>query len=251
MAGTGRRLRWGILGTGKIAAIMAEAIGVSEAGELVAVGSRDRDRALALAERFAARHAPGSYEEVIDDPTVDLVYVALPHSLHVEWAIRAAEAGKAVLCEKPLAVDAAGAAAIVDAARRNGVFVGEGFAYRCHPQTHRLVELVRDGAVGDVRVIDAAFGYDAGPAPTNYLLRPELAGGSIFDVGCYATSMSHLLVAAACGVQVVEQARVSGAGRIGPSGVDLSAAATIVFESGHLARVACSIEAGLDSVVRI
>jgi predicted dehydrogenase len=244
------RIRWGILGTGKIARILATAIAGSTEGRLVAVGSRDPDRAAELAIGFDAKGA-GAYDDVIADPDVDVVYVAMHHPDHVEWAVRAAEAGKHVLCEKPLAVRRTDAAAIVEAARRNDVFLQEAFAYRRHPQTERICVLIREGAIGTVRAIDAVFGYDAGPEPTNYLLDPSLAGGSILDVGCYATSMSHLIAATALGVPSLEAIEVAGAAVFAPSGVDRSTAATLTFEGGVLARVACSIGADLDSAVRI
>ena len=244
------KLRWGILGTGKIARILARAIGESRSAELVAVGSRDEDRASAFAVEFGVpRHH--DYAGVVTDDGVDIIYVAAHHPLHCEWAVRAADAGKHVLCEKPIAVHHGDAAQMVEAARRNDVFLLEAFAYRSHPQTERLVELLRNGAIGDVRMVDAVFGYDAGPQPTNYLLSPELAGGSILDVGCYTTSMAHLVAAVAAGVPVVETAKVAAAGRIGTTGVDLSAAATVLFEGGLLGRVACSIQANLDSSVKI
>ncbi|MGE5459909.1 MAG: Gfo/Idh/MocA family protein [Solirubrobacterales bacterium] len=244
------KVRWGILGTGKIARILATALAESEGGELVAIGSRDADRAAALAAEFGAPRSSG-YEGVLADEGVDLVYVATHHPAHREWAVRAAEAGKHVLCEKPLAVTYADAVEIVEAARRNDVFLLEAFAYRCHPQTQRLVELLREGAIGEVRMIDAVFGYDAGPDPSNYLMVHELAGGGILDVGCYATSMSHLIAAASAGRAVAPTVDVAGAACIGPTGVDHSTAATLTFEGGLVARVACSIQANLDSSVRI
>jgi predicted dehydrogenase len=143
------------------------------------------------------------------------------------------------------------AAQIVDAARRNDVFLLEAFAYRSHPQTGRLVELLRTGRIGEVRIIDAVFGYDAGPSPTNYLMVHELGGGSILDVGCYTTSMAQLVVAAGAGVPAVRTVDVAAAGIIGPTGVDQSSAATLVFDGGTLARVACSIQANLDATLRI
>ncbi len=244
------RLRWGILGTGKIARILAAAVHASHDGELVAVGSRDPKRARAFAVDVGApRHT--SYEGVLDDPDVEVAYVATHHPSHREWAVRAADAGKHVLCEKPLAVTFADARSIVEAAERSGVFLLEAFAYRCHPQTGRLVDLLRSEAIGEVRVIDAVFGYDAGPAPTNYLLVGELAGGSVLDVGCYTTSMAHLIAASAVGARSVEPVEVAGNGSVGPTGVDHSAAASLVFETGALARVACSIQADLRSDVRI
>ena len=156
-----------------------------------------------------------------------------------------------MLCEKPLAVNEADATLIVEAARRNDVLLLEAFAYRCHPQTDALVELLRAGRIGELRMIDAVFGYDAGEAPTNYLLVRDLAGGGILDVGCYTTSMAHLIAATASGVPSVQALEVGGTAWIGPTGVDLSAAATLTFDDGLLARVACSIQANLDSSVQV
>jgi predicted dehydrogenase len=244
------RVGWGVLGTGKIARILARAIGSSDGAVLVSAGSRDPARSRAFAEEFRVpRH--GAYDDVLRDDEVELVYVATHHPEHRTWAVAAADAGKHVLCEKPLAVRHADAVAIVEAARRNDVFLLEAFAYRSHPQTHRLVELLREGAIGTVRVIDAAFGYDAGPDPTNYLMDPDLAGGSILDVGCYTTSMAHLIAAAGRGVDVLPTTDVAAAAVLGPTGVDLSTAATLTFDGGVLARVAASIRANLESSVRI
>jgi predicted dehydrogenase len=244
-------VRWGILGTGKIARVLARAIGESRDGVLEAVGSRDGERAKIVAEEFGAARHHASYEGLIGDESVDLVYVATHHPAHREWAVRAAEAGKHVFCEKPLAMRASDAAEIVEAARANDVFLLEAFAYRCHPQTAALSRLLRDGAIGEVRMVDAVFGYDAGPDPGNYLLAHELGGGGILDVGCYTTSMAHLVAAAAAGAATVETVDVAAAATIGPTGVDVSSAATLVFEGGLLARVACSLEANLESSVRI
>jgi predicted dehydrogenase len=247
----GDPVRWGILGTGKIARLLAAALAGSETGELVAVGSRDAARAGAFAAEFGVPRAFGTYEEVVSDEGVELVYVATPHPFHREWAVRAADTGKHVLCEKPMAVTHADAERIVEAARRGGVFLLEAFAYRCHPQTQRLVELVREGAIGEIRMIDAVFGYDAGPEPGNYLMVHELAGGAILDVGCYTTSMAHLIAAAATARTVAPAIDVAAAGYLGPTGVDHTAAATLTFDGGIVARVATSIQASLDSVLRV
>ncbi|MFB3737869.1 MAG: Gfo/Idh/MocA family protein [Candidatus Velamenicoccus archaeovorus] len=244
------KVRWGILGTGKIARIVAGALAGSMDGELVGVGSRDAARAERFATEFGAR-SHGDYAAVVADPQVDLVYVAMQHPWHRTWAVEAAAAGKHVLCEKPLAVNHEGAARIVEAARRNDVFLLEAFAYRCHPQTERLVELLRHERIGEVRMIDAVFGYDAGPEPTNYLMVHELGGGAILDVGCYTTSMAHLIAAAATGRTVAPTVEVTGAACFGPTGVDHTTAATLTFDGGLVARVACSIQADLDSCVRI
>jgi predicted dehydrogenase len=172
-----RRHGWGILGTGKIARILALALRDSATGRLASVASRTAGRSEEFASLFGAGKHHDSYAALIDDPDAEIVYIATPHPGHPEWAIAAAEAGKHVLCEKPLAVNAEAASEIIDAARRNGVFLMEGFAYRCHPQTHRLAEILRYGEIGDVRMIEASFGYDAGPEPGNYLLSHALAGG--------------------------------------------------------------------------
>lgn len=243
-------MRWGILGTGKIAAVLAAAIAESQDGELVAVGSRDVDRASAFASTFDVPSS-SDYAGVVEDPGVDVVYVATHHPAHREWAVRAAESGKHLLCEKPLAMRRADAAEIVDAARRHDVFLLEAFAYRSHPQTERLVELLRSERIGEIRMVDATFGYDAGPSPDNYLMVHELGGGGILDVGCYPTSMAHLVAAAVAGKPAVATVEVAGAGDLGPTGVDHTAAATLVFEGGLLARVACSIRANLENRVRI
>jgi predicted dehydrogenase len=244
------KVRWGIVGTGKIARLLASALAATPDGELVAVGSRDPGRARDFATDFRVPRS-GDYESVVSDREVDLVYVALPHPSHREWAIKAADAGKHVLCEKPLAVNHRDASRIVEAARRNDVFLLEAFAYRSHPQTQRLVEILQLEAIGEIRLVDAVFGYDAGPRPKTYLLDHELAGGSILDVGCYTTSMAHLVAATVAGERVVPAIEVTGAGRLGPTGVDLSAAATLLFDGGVLARVASSIHASLDNSLRI
>ena len=151
-----------------------------------------------------------------------------------------------------MAVNHADAAAIVEAARRNDVFLLEAFAYRCHPQTHRLVELLREGAIGEVRMIDAVFGYDAGPEPTNYLMVHELAGGSILDVGCYTTSMAHLIAAAATGRAGRRRRSTWPARRTSgrPASITRPRRRSR-SKTASLARVACSIQANLDSSVRI
>jgi predicted dehydrogenase len=247
-----RRHGWGILGTGKVARIIAGALRASADGNLAAIASRSAERAAQFASGFGpARHYLG-YAPLLADPDVEIVYVATHHPAHRDWAVAAAEAGKHVLCEKPLAVTAEGAAQIIGAARRNGVFLMEAFAYRCHPQTSRLAGLLRDGDIGEVRVIDAAFGYDAGPEPGNYLMVRSLGGGSILDVGCYTTSMAHLIAGAVPGASPQESLDVAGVAHIGQAtGVDHYAAAGLTFPGGMMARVASAIQVNLDSTLRI
>jgi len=246
------RAGWGILGTGKIASIFAQGLAHASLSRLVAVGSRDATRAAVFAAEYGATNAHGSYEALISDPEVEFIHIATPHSTHVELAIEAARAGKHVLCEKPLAVDAAGASQMVAGAASHRTFLMEAFAFRCHPQTQRLIALVASGEIGELRSMNAAFGYDAGPAPTNYLLRRELAGGSILDVGCYTVAFARLLAGQAEGHRFRDPVRLEGAGFVDPlHGVDLDASAIAWFDGGFVAQLSSSIRTNLDSTVEI
>src|SRR5262249_33758035 len=154
--------------------------------------SREASRASALAGELRIPRAYGSYEEVLADPAVEAIYVPLPNSLHCEWAIRAAEAGKHILCEKPLAMDAAECAAVGAAARDHGVVLMEAFMYRFHPQTERVRELISQGALGEPRLIRASFTFRV-TNPANIRLQPDLGGGSLMDVGCYCVNVARTL----------------------------------------------------------
>jgi predicted dehydrogenase len=245
------QLGWGLLATGFIAPEFARGIRASETAHVAAVASRDPERASAFAAEHDVPVAHGGYQALLEDPTVDVVYVSTPHSLHAEWAIKAAEAGKHVLCEKPLALNESEASAMVDAAQRNDVFLMEGFMYRAHPQTERLVNLVRDGAVGRVQLIDVAMSFwaDAGSAPR--LVDPELGGGAILDVGCYCTSMA-LLVAAATGRQPGEPIEIRGHGYIDPHDrVDHFALATMRFDGDLYAQLSCGVRLADENRVRV
>jgi predicted dehydrogenase len=245
-------IRWGILGTGKIARIFARSLGQSQTGEALAVGSRRLETARRFGLELGVPRSYGSYASVLDDPEVDVVYVATPHTTHAAWAVRAARAGKHVLCEKPLTLSHSEAVAVIEAARASDVFLMEAFAYRCHPQTEKLVELLREGVVGEVRMIDAVFGYDAGPRPGNYLLTHHLGGGSILDVGCYTTSMVRLIAGVAQGGARAEPIDVKGSAYIGDTTrVDHYAAASLGFPGGVVGRLACAVQVNLGGVVRV
>ncbi len=243
-------VRWGILGTGVIARKFARGLADSRTGRLAAVGSRAEGTLRAFLADFPAR-GHGSYEALLADPEVDAVYISTPHPMHAEWAIRAARAGKHILCEKPLAMNAGEAAAMIDAAREAGVFLMEAFMYRCHPQTRRLVELIREGRIGGVRLVQAAFSFRARWEPASRLLDPALGGGGILDVGCYGVSMSRLIAGAAQGRPFADPEKVKGAGSIGVTGVDEFAAAVLEFPGGMLAQVVCGVRAPMENVVRV
>ena len=244
-------LKWGIIGTGNIAAAFASALPGSRTGSLVAVASRTRESVDKFADHFEAPHRHDSYQPLLDNDAVEAVYIATPHPMHPEWAIKAAEAGKHILCEKPIALNLPQTRSIVEAARLNGVALMEAFMYRCHPQTARLVEMVRNGDIGELKMIQAAFGFRAGWNPQSRLLDPELGGGGILDVGCYPVSLSRLLAGAAGDAPFADPIDVKATGRLGESGVDEYAAALLTFDSGVVAQVAAGVRLNQDNVARI
>jgi predicted dehydrogenase len=246
-------LRWGILSTGSIARRFGASLRKSSTGVLSAVASRTRPHAEAFAAEFGASRAHGDYASLIDDPDVDAVYVAPPHPMHREWAIRCAEKGKAVLCEKPAGMNRAELQEMLAAARANGVFFMEAFMYRCHPQTHHLRETLRKDLIGPVRMIHATFSY---PAP-NYNPRERryarsLGGGSILDVGCYGVSMARLVAGELSGKRFAEPLEVRGFARLEPEEMtDLTAAALLRFEGDLIAMIQSGIALKGENLVRV
>lgn len=232
------RLRWGILGTGNIARQFAAGLAASDRAQLVAVGSRRSGAA-----EFAGRSTT-SYEDVLRSRDVDAVYVSLPNSLHHEWTIRALRAGKHVLCEKPFAVNAAQAIEMFDEARRAGRLVIEAFMYRSHPQTHAAMKAVRDGAIGDVRLIRTSFCFRTSKIDGNIRFDPALAGGGIMDVGCYCISFARLIAQA-------EPTSIHATARLHSSGVDDLAAGTLRFPGGVLATFTCGMTTQADNAAHI
>ena len=248
---TTEKLRWGILSTGQIASLFARALRESRTGIASAVGSRTRTSAERFGAEFGIVRRHPTYEALLADSTVDAVYVAPPHPLHAEWTIKAAEAGKHILCEKPLAVNRKQAQAMIDAARTHHVFLMEALMYRCSPQMGRLVEAVRSGVIGEVRVIQAAFGFRAAWHPEGRLLNRALGGGGILDVGCYPVSFARLIAGAALGRPFADPLTVHGAGDVGATGVDESAVAVLKFERAMVAEIATAVRVNLDNVARI
>jgi len=204
-------VRWGILSTADINRKLLAGAAESPDVEVVAVGSRDLGRAQEFAQRYGISRAYGSYDELLADDGVEAVYIPLPNTMHCEWSIKAVEAGKHVLCEKPMSRHAADVDAAFDAAERAGRLLSEAFMYRHHPQTARLVELVATGAVGELRIVRAAFSY-ALFDHDNIRLRTDVEGGALMDVGCYCVSGSRLLAG--------EPERVFGRTFLGPTGTD-------------------------------
>lgn len=188
------KLRWGILGTGGIASKFAAQLPGSGRGELVAVGSRHEETAIAFANQYGG--APRSpYIGVLADAKVDAVYVSLPNSLHAEWTIRALEAGKHVLCEKPIAASAAEAEEMFQAAEKAGRKLVEAFMYRAHPAVQRFIAMAREGAIGPLRLIRSNFTFQRSASAADVRYQRALAGGSLMDVGCYCVNFARAITA--------------------------------------------------------
>jgi predicted dehydrogenase len=223
-------MRFGILSTANINRVLLPAAAASELVEITAVASRDGARA----ERYAAEHgierAYASYDELLADPGIDAVYNPLPNSMHVDWTIRALEAGKHVLCEKPLSRRPQDVERAFDAADGAGRILTEAFMYRHNPQTARLRELVAGGAIGELRLIRAAFSFTI-TDDSNVRLAADLDGGALMDVGCYCVSGARLLGG--------EPESVLGWSRI-EGGVDTTFAGTMVFPGEVAAQFDCS-----------
>ncbi len=221
---------WGILSTAHINRLVIPGAHASPKVELAAVASRDLARAESYAREWEIPRAYGSYEELLADPAIEALYVSLPNHLHVEWSIRALEAGKHVLCEKPLSRSAADVEAAFDAADRAGRLLSEAFMWRHSPQSAKLAELVADGAIGELRLVRTSFSYSLYDAE-NIRLRPDAEGGSLMDVGCYCVSGSRLLAG--------EPELVFGQALVGDSGTDWVFAATMRHPGGVLASFDC------------
>jgi D-xylose 1-dehydrogenase (NADP+, D-xylono-1,5-lactone-forming) len=220
-------LRWGILGPGRIAPRIVRALRDNPRGLLHAVASRDPERSRAFANTHGAPTAFGSYEALLADPAVDVVYVALPNSLHAEWTVRALEAGKHVLCEKPLALTVADVDAIAEAASRSGRIAVEAFMYLHHPQTIRAVQIARSGALGPLQVVSAAFSFLL-DHPNDPRIDPDLGGGSLWDVGCYPVSVARAIAGE-------EPDGIAAFARLDERGVDRTFVGQLRFPSGLLA----------------
>lgn len=248
---TDRKLRWGIIGPGGIAQAFRDGVKNSKTGELVAIASRNPGKA-GLGDTFPGARIVDGYEALLKDPGVDAIYIATPHPGHAEWALKAADAGKHVLVEKPLALSAFEADAIFNAHRKSGTFIGEAFMYRLHPATKKLGELIAAGTIGDVRMIQSSFGFQMGKfMPEHRLFANDLAGGGILDVGCYPVSMSRFIAGQTVGKPFLDPIKVMGTAHLGKEGTDEWSAAVLEFENGIVAQVSCAVFVNLDNVLRI
>jgi predicted dehydrogenase len=246
------RLRWGLLSTARINRALIPAIRGGSRSELTAVASRTLDRAQAYAGEWKIPRALGSYEALLADADIDVIYNPLPNSLHVDWTVKALDAGKHVLCEKPLALIVEDVNRIENAAKRNGKIAAEAFMYRHHPLTHEAEAIVKSGRLGRIRAYKGAFTF-ALTREADVRLDPALGGGSLWDVGCYPLSYTNMLAGAA-------PVEVIGWQHLSPTKIDLEFSAMMrfadgsvaQFDSGFIGPLRAEMEAiGTDATLRI
>ena len=229
-----KKLRWGILGCARITRRgLVPGIRESLSSTLQAIASRDLVTAKAWAHEFGVPRAHGSYQHVLDDPEVDAIYIPLPNELHRPWIIAAADAGKHVLCEKPLALDANEASVVVEHCRQRGVILMEAFMWRHQPRTLEIRRQVVEGAIGQLRLIRASFSFPM--QGDDWRLDPARGGGALWDVGCYGVSTARLFAAG-------EPRKSQAFAHFGDNGVDRSLLASLEFPTGVLATIDCSFE---------
>lgn len=228
------KLRWGILSTARINDALLNPLRVSRRNQLVAVSSRTQDKAEAYARKIKIKRAYGSYPALLADPEIDVIYNPLPNHLHAEWTIKAVQAGKHVLCEKPLALTIQEVDAISGASEKYGKVVAEAFMYRTHAQSLKVKEIVESGKLGKVKLIHGSFTFVM-TNPDDYRWNPEMGGGGLWDIGCYPLSFMRMVLS-------TEPLEVYGRELKGPSGVDEVFAAQMRFPNDIFAHFDCSIK---------
>ena len=235
------KLRFGIVGTGGIAADFCDALRASTLCEVVSAAGSAPEKGAEFARRFALPRSARSLSELLGDADVDAVYVATPHPLHEAQALACIEVGKHVLCEKPLTLEAATSERLIAAARQRGVFLLEGYMYRCHPLLAALIERLKRGDIGELRHIRTDFGFRVEREPRGRLFDLSLGGGGILDVGGYCTSFARLLAGVASGQPFAEPVSLEAVGHRGPTGADEISSALLRFESGLTAALTCAV----------
>jgi len=230
---TTTKLRWGILSTARINRMLIDPLNESPRSELVGVASRNLEKAQAYAQEKEIPKAYHSYEALLADPEIDVIYNPLPNGLHCEWTVKAAEAGKHVLCEKPLVLTLAELEQVETAAKSNGVTVFEAFMYLHHPQTHQIQEIVQSGKLGQLQLINSWFAFYLADS-SNVRFDPNLGGGSMWDVGVYPNSLAIVMAQVGPPVEVWATQTVDDA-----TGIDVGLQAHLRFSNGVIAQIAC------------
>ena len=228
-------LRLGILGCANIAKQFARDVNGSPLVSIQAVASRDLAKAQAFAQSFDITRAHDSYEALLADSALDAIYIPLPNSLHAEWAIRAMQAGKHVLCEKPLALNLAEVTRMFEVARQHGVMLLESYPYWFQPQTRDLLASLSHDKIGEVRSVQASFGFTVGNTDTNIRMKPDLGGGALLDAGSYPISLIRLVMGCA-------PERVMAHATWADTGVDISLMATLFYADGRRAQMSCAMD---------
>jgi predicted dehydrogenase len=237
-----RKVNWGILGCAGIAEkAFIPAVRGSRNGVLAGIAARDVSRARDWADRFGFLKFHRTYQELVEDPAIDAIYNPLPNDLHAEWSIQAMRAGKHVLCEKPMAMNAPEVRAMIGAAESGGVLLMEGFMYKFHPQIEKTLALIREGKIGEVRAVHSSFTFHFERDGANYRWFPAMGGGALYDVGCYPISLARLIFGA-------EPVSAFAAARIDPAtGVDMTTAVLLEFPGGRFAQCEASFESQFQS----
>lgn len=236
-------IRWGILGTGAIAKKFADGLKHVPGAKVMAVGSRQQATADAFGDKYGAPHRYASYAGVAEDADVDVVYVATPHNLHKDNTLLCLHAGKAVLCEKPFCINAAEARAMVQLARAKRLFLMEAMWTRYLPVMVKVRELLADGAVGDIRMVMADFGFRAGYNEESRLLNPHLGGGGLLDVGVYTVSFASMVLG--------KPSRIVSMADIGKTGVDEQCAMVLGYDGGRLAVLAAAVRTNTPHIAYV
>ena len=235
-----QQLRLGILGTGNIARQFAQDLVKAEHCTVTAVGSRHVDSARSFAQTYGIGHHYGSYDQLIGDDQIDGIYVSLPNSLHHEWTVKALQAGKHVLCEKPLGRNVAESEQMFDTAESAGLVLTEAFVYRSHPMTHAVMQQLKNGAIGQLRAIRTNFCFATTTITDNIRFNSDLAGGSLMDVGCYCINFSRYFAGS-------EPVDVHAVAHLHESGIDDFSAAVMQFGNGVVASFNCGMTVQADN----
>jgi predicted dehydrogenase len=241
---TTQKLRIGVMGCGNIARQFTAALAGHAEVEIKACASRDQGKAIAFAEAFGLARSHGSYDALLQDPELDIIYVALPNAMHVEWVVKAAQAGRHVLSEKPLALTRSEAVTMFEAARRSKVMLLEAYPYWFQPQTRDMLHILHAGEIGDVRHVQASFGFNLQNAAGNIRMDPGLGGGALLDAGSYAMSLIRLAIPQA-------PTMVSAQSHADPSGVDIGTSATLWYPGGRSAQLHCAMNVGYHRLATI
>lgn len=237
-------LKIGIIGTANIAHAFTEAVQGSANIRITAIASRNIESASTFQLKFNIEKAYASYQELINDKDIDAVYIPLPNTMHTEWVIKAAKAGKHILCEKPLAISVEDVTEMHRQATDNGVLLMEAFPYRHQPQTVEMLKMIRSGAIGEVRQIYADFGFTITDIGNNIRMKPELGGGSAWDTAVYPVSMIRAITG-------FKPADVFAYGEFDNQGIDISISAILRHSNGVTAQLNCSFNTAPHRLVRV